>query len=35
MIVTDGDPLEDIGVLADPAHIPLVIQAGAVVREAG
>ena len=34
MIVTDGDPLEDIGVLADPAaHMPLVIQDGAVVRD--
>jgi hypothetical protein len=28
VIVLDGDPLEDIGLLADPAaHMPLVIQA--------
>jgi imidazolonepropionase-like amidohydrolase len=34
VIVLDGDPLEDIGLLADPAaHMPLVVQAGAVVRE--
>jgi imidazolonepropionase-like amidohydrolase len=34
VIVLDGDPLEDIGLLADPAaHMPLVIQAGAVVRQ--
>jgi hypothetical protein len=31
VIVPDGDPLEDIGLLADPAaHMALVIQAGAV-----
>jgi imidazolonepropionase-like amidohydrolase len=31
VIVLDGDPLEDIGRLADPAaHMPLVVQAGAV-----
>jgi imidazolonepropionase-like amidohydrolase len=34
VIVLDGDPLQDIGLLADPAaHMPLVIQAGAVVRQ--
>jgi len=34
MIVLDGDPLEDIGLLAYPnAHMPLVIQAGAVVTQ--
>jgi imidazolonepropionase-like amidohydrolase len=34
VIVLDGDPLEDIGLPADPAaHMPLVIQAGAVVRQ--
>ena len=34
VIVLDGDPLEDIGLLADPAvHMALVIQAGAVVRQ--
>ena len=34
MIVLDGDPLQDIGLLPDPAaHMPLVIQAGAVVRQ--
>jgi hypothetical protein len=33
VIVLDGDPLEDIGLLADPAaHMALVIQAGATVR---
>jgi imidazolonepropionase-like amidohydrolase len=34
VIVLDGDPLEDIGLLADPAaHMALVNQAGAVVRQ--
>ena len=34
VIVLDGDPLEDIGLLADPAaHMALVIQAGALVRQ--
>jgi imidazolonepropionase-like amidohydrolase len=34
VIVLEGDPLEDIGLLADPAaHMPLAIQAGAVVRQ--
>ena len=34
VIVLDGDPLQDIGLLSDPAaHMPLVIQAGAVVRQ--
>jgi hypothetical protein len=34
VIVLDGDPLEDIGLLADPAaHTPLDIQAGAVIRQ--
>jgi imidazolonepropionase-like amidohydrolase len=33
-IVLDGDPLEDIGLLTDPAaHMPLVIQAGVIVKE--
>ena len=32
-VVLDGDPLADIGVLADPAaHMPLVVQNGVVVR---
>jgi len=35
MVVPDGDPLEDIGLLADPAaHMALVIQACAVARAA-
>jgi imidazolonepropionase-like amidohydrolase len=34
VIVLDGDPLEDIGLPADPAaHMPLAIQAGAVARQ--
>ena len=34
VIVPDSDPLEDIGLLADPAaHMALVIRAGAVVRQ--
>lgn len=34
VIVLDGDPLEDIGLLADPApHMTLVIQAGAVAGQ--
>jgi imidazolonepropionase-like amidohydrolase len=33
LVVLDGDPLEEVGLLADPAaRMPLVIQAGAVVR---
>ncbi|TYB58015.1 amidohydrolase family protein [Nonomuraea sp. PA05] len=31
LVVLDGDPLEDIGVLADPAHVRHVVQAGALV----
>lgn len=32
-VVLDRDPLEDIGVLSDPAaHMPLVVQHGVVVR---
>ncbi|MEV4470752.1 amidohydrolase family protein [Nonomuraea sp. NPDC049504] len=31
LVVLDGDPLEDIGVLADPKHIRHVIQSGTVV----
>ena len=34
VIMLDGDPREGIGLLADPAaHMPLVIQAGAAVRQ--
>ena len=33
LVVLDGDPLADVGLLADPAgHMPLVVQAGAAVR---
>src|ERR1700733_14359941 len=33
LVVLDADPVQDIGVLADPAaHMPLVIQGAAVVR---
>ncbi|WP_043618799.1 metal-dependent hydrolase family protein [Nonomuraea candida] len=31
LVVLDGDPLEDIGVLADPKHVRHVVQAGALV----
>ncbi|MCP2165009.1 metal-dependent hydrolase family protein [Goodfellowiella coeruleoviolacea] len=31
LIVLDGDPLADIGVLADPRHIRAVVQSGQVV----
>ncbi|MEV4806380.1 amidohydrolase family protein [Nonomuraea sp. NPDC049421] len=31
LLVLDGDPLEDIGVLADPKHIRHVVQSGTVV----
>ncbi|WP_028659666.1 metal-dependent hydrolase family protein [Nocardioides insulae] len=34
MIVVDGDPLEDIGVLAEPSKFAAVIQRGSVVRGA-
>ena len=33
LLVVDGDPLADIGVLADPGRIRLVMQRGAVVHE--
>jgi imidazolonepropionase-like amidohydrolase len=34
LVVLDADPLRDIGVLAAPAeHMPMVVQAGAVVRD--
>src|SRR5882757_8265531 len=32
LLVLDGNPLENIGVLADPANIRTVIQGGTVVR---
>ncbi|MEV4564452.1 amidohydrolase family protein [Nonomuraea sp. NPDC049419] len=31
LLVLDGDPLEDVGVLADPKHIRHVVQSGTVV----
>ena len=31
LLVLDGDPLSDIGVLRDPARIWMVLQAGQVV----
>ncbi|GAA2205281.1 amidohydrolase family protein [Nonomuraea monospora] len=31
LVVLDGDPLEDLGVLADPTHVRHVVQAGALV----
>ncbi|UBU16057.1 metal-dependent hydrolase family protein [Nonomuraea gerenzanensis] len=31
LVVLDGDPLADIGVLADPKHVRHVVQAGALV----
>ncbi|MFG1696157.1 amidohydrolase family protein [Nonomuraea sp. NPDC049309] len=31
LLVLDGDPLEDIGVLADPVHIRHVVQSGLLV----
>lgn len=34
LLVLDGDPLEDIGVLADPAHIRHVIQSGTLAASA-
>jgi imidazolonepropionase-like amidohydrolase len=33
LLVLDGDPLRDIGVLADPGHLRHVVQAGAVVSD--
>jgi hypothetical protein len=34
LLVVDGDPLDDVTVLADPAAIWLVIHEGRVVRSA-
>jgi imidazolonepropionase-like amidohydrolase len=33
LILVDGDPLDDIGVLADPARLLLVMKAGIVYKE--
>jgi imidazolonepropionase-like amidohydrolase len=34
LLIVDGNPLEDIGVLADPAgHLQLVMKAGQVIRD--
>lgn len=32
LVIVDGDPLADIGVLSDPARIQLVMKGGAVMR---
>ncbi|MQF69317.1 amidohydrolase family protein, partial [SAR202 cluster bacterium AD-804-J14_MRT_500m] len=32
LIVVDGDPLSDIRVLQDPRKIPLIMQAGWIVK---
>jgi imidazolonepropionase-like amidohydrolase len=33
LIVVDGDPLEDLSLLAaDGAHVPLVMRAGEIVK---
>jgi imidazolonepropionase-like amidohydrolase len=32
-VVVDGDPLEDIAVLGDPARIQLVVKAGVVYKD--
>jgi imidazolonepropionase-like amidohydrolase len=34
LVVCDGDPLADVGVLADPANIVLVVQDGRAVKDA-
>lgn len=34
LILVTGDPLSDVGLLAEPASIPLVLLAGAVVKDA-
>jgi imidazolonepropionase-like amidohydrolase len=34
LLVVDGDPLEDIGILADPSAIHLVVHDGRIVRSA-
>ncbi|NED98673.1 metal-dependent hydrolase family protein [Phytoactinopolyspora halotolerans] len=34
LVACDGDPLQDIGVLADPANVALVVQNGQVVKGA-
>ncbi|MET7330930.1 amidohydrolase family protein [Nonomuraea sp. NPDC005650] len=33
LVVTDADPLRDIHALADPAHIEIVMKAGAIVKD--
>lgn len=33
LVVCDGDPLRDVGVLADPANVRLVVQAGRTVKD--
>ena len=34
LVVVDGDPLADIGVLADPSRLRLVLKDGRIVRAA-
>jgi imidazolonepropionase-like amidohydrolase len=34
LILVAGDPLADVGILADPSCIPLVIKSGEVVKDA-
>jgi imidazolonepropionase-like amidohydrolase len=34
VILVSGDPLADIGVLVDARNIPIVVKAGAVVKDA-
>ena len=34
LILVDGDPLADLSVLADPARMPVIMQAGRFVRKA-
>jgi imidazolonepropionase-like amidohydrolase len=33
LILVDGNPLEDVGVLVDAANIPLVVKAGTIVKD--
>ena len=33
LILVRGEPLDDVGLLADPSNVPVVIQAGVVVKD--
>jgi len=35
LILVEGEPLDDVGLVADPACVPVVIKAGAIAKDSG